>query len=100
MKLKELSQILEGIVKSESSYIDYKVNCNLLPEHTLEIQFERMYEYVDISFGHLEQISEILGTKNINIGEREGHGGCETCDHGSRYIVPIYVKQYQLHLEK
>lgn len=100
MKLKELSDKIQEIVKLSSEYCTYTVECKLLPDHVLEIAFTREYEYVEISFEDLEKISEMLGTKNINIGTQGKHGGCDTCDHGSRYIVPIYVKQYRLHLEK
>lgn len=100
MKLKELEETVKELVGPRSSYRTYEVKCELQSDHTLEIQFIQEYDYVDITFEQLELISELLGTKNINIGSKEGHPGCDTCDHGSQYILPIYVKQYKLHLEK
>jgi hypothetical protein len=65
----------------------------------IDIKFTRMYEYVEISFDHLVQFSELFGTRKINIGDRESWGGCETCDYGSSYEVTVHMNEVQLVLE-
>jgi hypothetical protein len=66
--------------------VDYSKHAN-----SLSIKISRMYEYVDVQFEHLSRLSEMFGTRAINIGDKVSWPGCETCDHGSSYQVTIRV---------
>lgn len=55
----------------------------------LRFDISQMYEFADVSFGALKQVSELLGTEHIDIGHGAAHGGCSSCDHGSEYIVEL-----------
>ncbi len=54
-----------------------------------------MYSYVNINFKFLKQLSEIVGSDEIN-DERFSMSGCETCDHGSSYEVTLHIKNAKL----
>lgn len=45
-----------------------------------------------VDFSHLLVMSEAFGTKNINVGNYERWGGCETCGHGEYHHVEVYIR--------
>lgn len=51
----------------------------------VRITVEAMYESPGRSLPQLIQLSEFLGTKEIEDVDQYGYGGCESCDYGSRY---------------
>lgn len=55
------------------------------------IRLSRMYDYVKFAFPELSALAELLGTKNINFGDRWHSDGCETCDYGSSYTVEFEI---------
>lgn len=89
------------IVESGQSSALSDMNVKTLVENdgTLEITISQMYDYVDVTFEHLEEITKLCGSKRLNIGEREHNGGCETCDYGSSYKLPLYVMDPKIQLE-
>lgn len=48
------------------------------------IECVRDYNTIELTFGHLKEVSEFFGTDSINV-EPEENSGCETCDYGSSY---------------
>lgn len=44
---------------------------------------------VNLTFQSLCDISELLGTKMINVGDHSYESGCETCDWGAVYSCTI-----------
>lgn len=50
-----------------------------------------MYNFVDVQFSHLEVLSKLFKTKNINIGSKFAREGCDTCDYGPSYSLTIYI---------
>lgn len=45
----------------------------------------------------MEVVAEVMGTRNINIGQPECRGeGCETCGHNGHWVVELYVKDYKV----
>lgn len=56
------------------------------------LTISNMYEYIKITFDHLQQVSDFFGTKNINFLRTEEVYGCETCDYGSEYSITLEVK--------
>ena len=45
-------------------------------------------EYDDLTFDQLQVVSEVFGTKNINLSsETEHHGGCESCAFSTTNVV-------------
>lgn len=71
--------------------ISLKENKNILEKEELIIEIKTMYDYVDFNFEFLSAISEILGTKNINIGDKWHYDGCKTCDYGSQYYIELHI---------
>jgi len=54
-----------------------------------------------ISFDKLAQISEILGTRKINLSESYVvDPGCDTCGHGFRAATPVHCSEVQFQLDK
>jgi hypothetical protein len=83
------------------SYSDYRVDIDSYDpvQKTLNIRVKQMYEFVEVTFDKLCQLSELTGTRHINLGDKVSYGGCETCDHGSSYEVSIHLKEVALTLE-
>lgn len=65
--------------------------------NNLFIHISQMYEYVKIDFKFLKQLSEFVGSDEIN-DERYNTDGCETCDYGSKYEITLIVKNHKLHI--
>ena len=80
--------------KNEIELFDnmYPVRSITHPElgNGFEIDFAEMYEPPSLSFATMTEISEMFGTKEIDF-DNYSHGGCETCDYGSRYGYKIQV---------
>lgn len=88
-----------GIGKSSLSYDSVK--CKFEDNNsTLVIELQKMYEHVKVRFEHLEKLSKLLGTQNINLGNREVSSGCPTCDFGSSYRVSIYIMNVKTPIER
>jgi hypothetical protein len=51
----------------------------------VQIEFACMYGAPNLNLTVLEELSEFLGTTNINDDNHFSEGGCETCDYGSSY---------------
>lgn len=62
----------------------------------LEIKLSKSYNYPEINFKFLKQLSEIVGSDEIN-DERFSMSCCETCDFGSSYEVTLTIKDHKLH---
>ena len=97
----ELAQKVMEVFGGPNDLRDFEVE---FPSHdpacgTLCIRIQQMYEYVDVTFDNLAKIAEICQTKNINIGDKDCHGGCETCDYGSCYMVDLYLGDFWIPLE-
>lgn len=59
----------------------------------LDITIESMYSLGGfINFGFLSEVSELLGTKSIDLEDEYHTPGCDTCDYGSCSSATIVVK--------
>lgn len=63
----------------------------------LEIKISNTYDCINISYAILKEISALVGSEHINVGEKDFKSGCETCDHGSEHSIKIYVKNAKLY---
>lgn len=81
-----------------SSLRDLSVEISSLKEGCYDVTISQMYEYVDVDFNFLERLSKLFLSKNINIGSRHSHGGCETCDYGSSYSLSLFIKDSKVSL--
>lgn len=90
----ELNEQVTKVFNTKNPYRDFEVELESTKNgQNYTVTLSQMYEYVDVTFEQLEQLSKVFETKNINIGEdRESYGGCESCDYGSKYTLRIYVK--------
>ncbi|MDE2425655.1 MAG: hypothetical protein KGO96_07095 [Elusimicrobia bacterium] len=75
-KIKKIFPELKKLVEycDERDYIEIKV------------------EGTEINFNKLFELSELLGTKNINLNHWKENDGCDTCGHGEKYIYSIVAK--------
>lgn len=55
-----------------------------------EVTIDQMYDYVDVSFKRLVEISNHFGTTNIEM-DKWAAGGCNSCDYGSKYEVELQI---------
>lgn len=95
MNISELEDWIKQNIKV-NSIRDTKVKIHET-SNNLEITIAQMYEYVNIDFKFLKQLSEIVGSDEIN-DKRFCIDGCETCDHGSNYEITLTVKNHKLHI--
>lgn len=56
------------------------------------IKISRMYEYINVNFKFLTELSNFFCTYNIN-DSRYNSRGCKTCNFGSSYEVTLYIKE-------
>ena len=58
----------------------------------LQVKIAKMYRFDEepFNFDDLAFLSELLGTRHINIGAEEHRGGCSTCDYGSRASISVF----------
>lgn len=66
-------------------------------ENDYEVIISKQYDYVDLTFEVLNELSEMFGTSKINIGQKSNSPGCESCDYGSEYSITLYfynVKEF------
>lgn len=98
LKFRKLTTFeFDGVAKRST---DYGVWVERISKTSFKVVFNGMYEYDFDTYNStkpftietLDVLSEVFKTKNINIGEVEGHGsGCESCGYGGRYSIDIYV---------
>jgi hypothetical protein len=69
---------------------DAKFDVSVDSKGTLEIEHCRMYYFLKINFEMMEKLSQMFGSKKIDIDASEH---CETCDYGSKYFTRIYIKE-------
>lgn len=60
-----------------------------LYDDRIEIDISAMYESPGRDLPKLIRLSEIVNTKEINDQSSFGHGGCDSCDYGSKYGVTL-----------
>jgi len=110
MKLKhtidEIKLIVEQIVRSPDPYVlieNRLMNDKIIKpyigselficineqEDCLFITVTNMYEYVNLTFGMLDVLSQKIGCKEISEISRNFIDGCETCDYGSKYTIEL-----------
>lgn len=98
LKMEELEKkILEIVTAGLNNWAkeDITVKVKINAEEMI-ITVTNMYEYVDITFDHLEAISKLLKTENINIGTKDYESGCDTCDYGSEYWIDLHVRGWSV----
>lgn len=85
-------KLVDAIVKHSKieQYGNYTI---VISPHRVRVS--AMYNSpINEQFAFMCEMSELFGTKNINIGE-ENRPGCGTCDHGSSYGVILHLNKAQ-----
>jgi len=90
MKIITLDDVKKLNLWETSGYDNFEIILNSV-KNGYDLEVTRMYEYVDFSFDILMKLSELFGTKNINV-EHFSESGCETCDFGSRYEITFNIR--------
>lgn len=86
----EEQKLVDAIVKHSDvqQYGNYTIVIS--PNH---VRVSAMYTSpIEQQFAFMCELSELFGTKDINIGE-ENRPGCTTCDHGSSYGVILHFNK-------
>lgn len=95
----EMEERVKAVFNPGRNYRDYTIELWFTNDNRdLTIRLKQMYEYVDVQFDHLSQLSEVFATRKIDIGDKSAYGGCETCDHGSSYELSIHVRDIGLEI--
>lgn len=92
--MKTINDLDSWLKEQFGKYANVKVTNN---NNYLEVRLSQEYEYPEVNFKFLKQLSEIVGSDEIN-DERFGMAGCESCDYGSSYEVVLTVKNHKLHI--
>lgn len=75
----------------ELSHVHYSVRAIIKNQASgFVINYGQMYEKPELNFDKLMQLSEIFGTREIDVDDYS-EGGCETCDYGSDYGHEIQI---------
>lgn len=69
---------------------EFEVHSYYKGNHSYELKFACMYEPPTINFESLMKLSELFGTRDIDVDEFSKRG-CETCDWGSSYGHTIQI---------
>lgn len=84
--LKRVREILPDVGSVERSTVEARKI-----DGGIEIDYGKMYDAPTLGFEALSALSELFGTKSIDV-DNYANGGCETCDYGSRYGHTIQVR--------
>lgn len=77
----------------------HDVRCSIQNNGILKIQIMSLTDRIPINYNHMEKLSQILKTKEINIGEGFDQRGCDTCDHGAEYWIVFTANNLGINLE-
>lgn len=91
-----LNKIKEIFADDAYTQPTYKLG---ITQSEVQLLIKKMYKHVEIKFIHLDKLSELFETKDINLGDKESYGGCITCDFGSSYKQTIYIKDYKIKID-
>lgn len=84
-----IKQDIAAIWGSNFNDIDVVNAC----EFIINLEFsDEVYHGECVTFADLCTLSELIGTKLINLYNRDGNAGCDTCGHGSTKVTQIFVK--------
>jgi hypothetical protein len=50
------------------------------------------YSAPGFNYFHIQKLSELFETRNINLADTVDISGCETCDYGSRYGYELIIR--------
>lgn len=94
--LEKLQNDVEAVFTAEKSYDwqDVQVEAREYGDE-VHIEVSKMYEHLPLTFDTLMKLSELFGTRDYSVNQWS-HGGCETCDYGSKYAHEFTVKSSAL----
>jgi hypothetical protein len=94
MKCRKGKKAIEAKVRElfpelDKSYNHGEVSISISKDkERVVIEMTTMYDYMELKFSHLKQLSEFLPCKEIS-DSRTHSDGCETCDYGSSYEITL-----------
>lgn len=93
MKKSEIEEKIKEFFAEESKTIytsGLDINIVFL-DNTCTISLSQMYEgiYNFCKFKHLQWLSDLLGTEEIDLENGRYRSGCESCDYGSEDYIEI-----------
>ena len=95
----EIERRIKAVFNPGQNYRDYTIKFDYgTGNNDLTVTLQQMYEYVDVQFDHLSQLSEMLATRRIDIRDKRFSSGCETCDHGSSFELSIHIREIGLEI--
>lgn len=56
----------------------------------LHVTVSQMYEYLPMNLDIMLKLADVFGTRKYGVNQWS-HGGCETCDYGSKYAHEFHV---------
>ncbi len=86
-----LKEQVGACFEQRSPYADFKVEVNEYKDE-LTVVVSQMYEFLPLNFATLMKLSEVFKTTDFKVNNWS-HGGCETCDYGSKYAHEFVVKK-------
>lgn len=81
----------------ESLFPDADISVSKI-ENGLVVRVSQMYEFVNLTFAILKQISEHYGTDEIDVDDY-ARSGCDTCDYGSSYTHTVTIEKITKNLD-
>jgi len=80
----ELKNIYDGV--------DINYHCNDIRNvRYVHLILSSKNKYIEFDLEKLIQMSEIFGTKKINLVASKEHGGCDTCGWGTSYVQEFEI---------
>lgn len=85
-------------LSSKYAYSDFETEVAFKDSGTIVVTLRKMYHFEGdvVSFADLKFLSELLGTDEINVGNESYSPGCETCDHGSRAEIDLFISKAKI----
>jgi hypothetical protein len=92
LDLEKLKTDIEAVFEPQlrSAYTDLEVEVRQYNDE-VHIEVSQMYEHLPLTFDTLMKLPELLGTKEFSVNQWS-HGGCESCDYGSKFAHEFTVK--------
>lgn len=100
MNANELEKELNNLLLSECrSTQDSHLEVTKRDSNCFIITYGQMYDSPELSFEKLLELSEMFGTKKIDVDDY-ANSGCDTCDYGSDYGHEIQIYNPTLLVEE
>ncbi len=91
-KLRVQTYLKEKLVGYNERVEEDTIELRIDDNDVAHLDISRMYDYFPVNYDTMELLSNLFGSKKIDVDEYY-YNGCETCDYGSNYVKQFVIKE-------